>query len=150
MASRHTCKYFSQPWRGQRRCKFCNRQQFKVGGEWRWSMTLQHFAQKWLPAISGTKPEDLMRVMVAFPFEFNSHESWDVAFRVWFQFHEVTDRTQRGLGTLTDVMNGWMSRYAVDFVQIDHEAEQYYLSRTGKPYRIGDNAYGAMREVIQS
>ena len=47
-------------------------------------------------------------------------------------------------------VNGWMSKYAEDFCQIDYEAEQYYAQRTGKPYQIGDNTYAEMRAVIQS
>ena len=113
-------------------------------------MPLERFAEKWLPVVSGTNPKDLMRVMVACPFEWNCYESWKVVFRVWFQFHEVVPRQQRGLGTLTDVMNGWQSKYHEDFCQIDYEAEQYYIARTGKPYTIGDNTHAQMRAVIQS
>jgi len=113
-------------------------------------MTLTQFAHRWLPAVSGTKPEDMLTVRVAFPFEWNCYESWNVVYRVWFQLPDVVARQQRGLGTPADVMNGWMSKYHEDFCRIDYEAEQYYLMRTGKPFRIGDNTYGAMRAVIQS
>lgn len=148
--ARHTCKYFTPAHRGSRRCKFCNRQQFRVGGKWRWSMTLQQFAYRWLPAVSGTKPEDMLTVKVAFPFEWNCYETWNVVFRVWVQLPEVARRRQHGLGTPADILNGWMSKYAQDFCIIDYEAEQYFEKRTGKPFQIGDNTYGAMREIIQS
>lgn len=100
--------------------------------------------------MSGTDPKDMLTIKVAFPFEWNCYESWNVVFRVWFQFPEIMARREQGLGTLTDVMNGWMSKYHQDFCRIDYEAEQYYLARTGKPYRIGDNTYAQMRAVIQS
>lgn len=149
--TRHECKYFTPAHRGQRRCKYCKRQQFKVApGEWRPSMTIKQFAEKWLPVVSGTTPKDLMRVMVAYPFEWNCYESWNVVFRVWFQFHEVVKRQDHGLGTPADVMNGWMPKYAEDFCRIDYEAEQYFQQRTGRPYQIGDNTYAQMRAVIQS
>ena len=149
--ARHTCKYFTTAHRGSRRCKFCNRQQFRdPAGKWRWSMTLQQFANKWLPAVSGTKPEDMLTVKVAFPFEWNCYESWNVVFRVWVQLPEVTRRRQHGQGTPADVLNGWMSKYAEDFCLIDYEAEKYFEQRIGKPYATGDNTYASMREVIQS
>ena len=69
-------------------------------------MTLKQFADKWLPAISGTTPKDMMTVKVAFPFEWNCYESWNVVFRVRFDFTDVLARREHGQGTLTDIMNG--------------------------------------------
>lgn len=148
--SRHTCKYFTPAHRNQRRCKYCNRKQWRVDGEWRWSMTLDQFAHNWLPAVSGTNPQDMMRIKVAFPFEWNCYESWNVVFRVRFEFPDVMVRRNYGRPTPVDVMNGWMSKYAQDFVHVDAEARKYFLARTGKPYEIGDNTDPSMRAVIQS
>lgn len=144
---------YDRPWRGQRRCEWssCRHHQYQVGpGEWRDAMTLERFAWKWLPAISGTRPEDMMTVKVAFPFEWNCYESWQTVYRVRFDFTDVMGRTSQGLGTRVDVMNGWQSKYAENFCRIDHEADAYYQERTGRAYDIGDNAYGAMREIIQA
>jgi hypothetical protein len=113
-------------------------------------MSLRAFAWKWLPAVSGTDPQTMMTVKTAFPFEWNCYESWNVVWRVRFDFTDVLARTQHGLGTRVDVMNGWQSKWAEDFCRIDHEAEAYYTERTGRAYDIGDNAYAAMRQVIQS
>ena len=149
--ARHVCKYFIGPHRGWKQCKFCGKVYYTVAPrEWRPSMSLRQFADKWLPAISGTDPKDMMTVKVAFPFEWNSYESWNVVFRVRFDFTDVLARRQGGLGTPVDIMNGWLSKYQEDFCRIDHEAEQYYASRTGKLYQIGDNTYAEMRNIIQS
>jgi hypothetical protein len=113
-------------------------------------MSLAHFAEKWLPVISGTEPQDMMTIKVAYPFEWNCYETWKVVWRVRFDFSNVSERTRRGLGTLTDVMNGWQSKYHEDFCRIDHEALAYYSARTGHDYEIGDNTYREMRELIQS
>lgn len=113
-------------------------------------MTLEQFANKWLPAISGTSPVDMLRVDVAFPFEWNCYESWNVVFRVRFDLGDVTKRREGGLGTRVDVMNGWQSKYHEDFSRIDFEAERYYAERTSRKYDIGDNAYEEMRRVIQA
>jgi hypothetical protein len=113
-------------------------------------MTIRHFAEKWLPAISGTDPEKMMTVQVAYPFEWNCYEAWKVVYRVRFDFSDVTERNQRGLGTRTDVMNGWMSQWAETFNKIDAEAEAYYKQRTSRDYEIGDNTYAEMRRIIQS
>jgi hypothetical protein len=112
-------------------------------------MALPQFAHKWLPAVSGTDPVDLLRVDVAFPFEWNSYESWNVVWRVRFTLGDVLGRMVGGVGTRIDVMEGWQSRYHEDFCRIDHEAERFYLAQTGRPYAIGDTCYDAMREIIQ-
>jgi len=117
---------------------------------WKDSMTLQRFADKWLPAISGTRPEKLMTVDVAFPFEWNCYESWNVVYRVRFDFTDVMGRRSSGLGTPIDIMNGWRSEYAEDFCRIDEQAMKYFAERTGQPYQIGDNTYAEMRAIIQS
>lgn len=160
--STHVCRYRpgqgvyqSAGWRGHRVCEFCGRRQFQVAtvdGKkvWRDTMTLSAFANKWLPAISGTQPEKMMTVDVAFPFEWNCYESWNVVWRVRFDFTEVLTRTQRGLGTRVDVMNGWRSEYAEDFCRIDEQALKYYKERTERDYDIGDNTYGEMRAFIQA
>lgn len=151
MSRKHVCQYFTPPHRGRMSCTYCGKMKYKVAAdEWRWSMPLRLFAEKWLPAISGTQPENMMTVRVAFPFEWNCYESWNPVFRVRFDFTDVLARVQAGLGTPADVMNGWMSEYQEDFCRIDYDAEQYFLSRTGRPYGIGDNTYAAMRAIIQS
>jgi hypothetical protein len=151
--SQHECKFFTKPWRGFKRCTRCRQEYTTHGGDgktWAQVMTIRHFAEKWLPAISGTVPEKMMTVQVAYPFEFNCYESWNVVYRVRFDFSDVTERNQRGLGTRTDVMNGWMSQWAETFNKIDAEAEAYYKQRTSRDYEIGDNAYAEMRRIIQS
>lgn len=136
-----------RPW--FRLCRYCSKKQYNYDGTWKWEMTLNQFGDKWLPAISGTKPVDMMHIRVAFPFEFNSYESWDIVYKVKFNFHDVSDRNDKGLGTLTDVMNGWQSKYHVSFNGIDHEASEYYKSVRGREYQIGDNTYSEMRAIIQ-
>jgi len=145
-------------WRGQRYCKTrgCSARQFSMGRDvdnrfvWRDSMPLAQFCSRWLPAISGTQPEDLMTVKVAFPFEWNCYETWKTVYRVRFHFPNATERTERGLGTRLDVMNGWQSKYHEDFCRIDFDAEAYYRERTGRDLQIGDECYSEMRAVIQS
>lgn len=143
--TRHKCERFHPPHRGQRRCRYCNRVQFFLPDKtWAFSMTLNQFANNWLPAVSGTSPINLMRVDVAFPFEWNCYESWNVVFRVTF------DEREGLLATRTDVMKGWQSSYHEDFVRIDFEARREYEKRTGRSYDIGDNTYEEMRRIIQS
>lgn len=149
---KHECKYWKtlthrRPW--LRYCSYCGRREWNFDGKWEQEMSLRAFATKWIPAISGTKPTELMRIDVAMPFEWNSYENWDVVFRVTFCFGLVTERVKHGMGTKTDIMNGWQSKYAEHFNQIDREAEVYFKSRYGKPYEIGDNCYTEMREAIQ-
>lgn len=151
--SSHVCRYW-QPTRGGHRgwrwCNFCGRRQAivarKDGRVWEDIHTLEWFAERWLPAISGTKPERMMNVQVAFPFEFNGYETWNVVYRVVFQFPTTEGR----LLTRIHVMNGWQSTWHQCWNRIDAEAEAYYLERTNRPYDIGDNTYAEMREVIQS
>lgn len=107
-------------------------------------MSLDAFAHNWLPAVSGTNPQDMMTVAVAFPFEWNCYESWNIVFRVKFEFPEGM------LATRIDVMNGWESSYHEDFCRIDHEARKHYREATGRDYDIGDNSYEEMRRIIQS
>jgi hypothetical protein len=149
MGKRHECKYWKMG-RTFRWCDFCGRRQVRIKGEWQNVMQLKHFAENWLPAISGTDPQKMMTVDVAFPFEWNCYESWNIVQRVRFDFTDVLARRQSGLGTPVDVMNGWRSEWRETFNQIDADARAYYESRTGNSYRIGDNTYGAMRAVIQS
>lgn len=87
-----------------------------------------------------------MTVQVAYPFEWNCYESWKIVYRVIFTF----PTTDRRLLTRVHVMNGWQSGWAEGWNRIDAEAEDYYHERTGRWYDIGDNAYGEMREFIQS
>jgi hypothetical protein len=151
MPKPHRCERFHPAHRGQRRCRTCNKVWYKVAPEeWRPTMTLRQFADKWLPAISGTDPKDMMTVQVAFPFEWNCYESWNIVFRVRFDFTDVMGRREQGLGTRVDVMNGWQSKYQEDFCRIDREAEAYYRERTGWDYDIGDNTYEEMRRFIQA
>lgn len=153
MGKRHECKWWkpsSAGHRGFRRCDYCGRRQTKQGGEWADVMQVGHFADKWLPAISGTKPEKMMTVDVAFPFEWNTYESWNIVYRVRFDFNEITSRRQSGLGTPVDIMNGWRSEWRETFNAIDRDAKAYFEERTGKPYQIGDNTYAQMRAFIQS
>ena len=89
--------------RGRRRCKStaCRQVQFQVkrgdAVEWKNELTLPQFANDWLPAISGTDPKKMMVVDVAFPFEFNSYESWDVVWCVRFDFTDVLALSSYGL-----------------------------------------------------
>lgn len=109
-------------------------------------MTLPQFGFRWLPAVSGTTPERMLKVDVAFPFEFNSYESWDTCWRVTFALPAV--RTE--LITPAHVMNGWRSSWHTCWVRIDAEAEAEFERRTGHPLEPGDTCYGAMRDFIQS
>lgn len=149
MTRKHEHRW-SPPHRNHRHCKTCWRRQIKTRLGWRDSMTVQQFANRWLPAISGPEPRKMMQVDVAFPFEFNSYESWDVVVRVRFDFTDVVGRRQAGLGTRTDVINGWRSEWREDFCQIDADLQAYYEERTGKPYEIGDNTHEQMRRMIQA
>jgi hypothetical protein len=145
MPKAHKCERFHPQHRGQKRCRYCNKVWYSVSRtEWRPAMTISQFGNKWLPAISGTNPTDMMRIDVAFPFEWNCYESWNVVYRVTF------DGRDGLLSTRTDVMKGWQSRYHEDLSRIDFEAEQEYAERTGRKYDIGDNTYDEMRRIIQS
>lgn len=151
--STHECRYW-QPsragHRGHRWCDFCGRRQVKVlrqGAQvWEDVRSLEWFAERWLPVISGTKPERLMRVDVAYPFEWNCYETWRVVYRVIFQF----PGDPGPLVTRTHIMNGWQSKYHECWNRIDAEAEDYYHERTGRWYDIGDNSYAEMRAIIQA
>lgn len=146
--SQHVCRWKTH--RGCRWCSFCGKRQYTVAqGVWRDSMSLGAFANKWLPAVSGPNPVDLLRVDVAFPFEWNSYESWNVVWQVRFTLGNVLNRTVAGLGTRVDVMDGWQSKYHEDFCRIDYDAEQFYLAQTNRPFGIGDNCYDSMRKIIQ-
>ena len=156
--TRHVCKKFDTH-RGQRRCTFCYKQQWKVarkGSEegkvvytWENDMQLRHFADKWLPAVSGTNPIDLMRVDVAFPFEWNCYESWNTVWRVTFDFSRLRSGGPAST-TRTMVMDGWTSQYQECFNRINAEAEEYYAEKVGAVYQIGDNTYEEMRRIIQA
>jgi hypothetical protein len=141
---------FDRPWRGFRSCRYCHLQQTDQGGQWAPVMTLKQFADNWLPMVTGPKPETMMRVYVANPFEWNCYESWNIVYRVHFDFTDVLSRRQGGLGTPADVMNGWLSKWRETFNAIDKDARAYFESRTGQPYQIGDNTYEEMRKIIQS
>lgn len=147
--SRHVCKRFDYH-RGRRRCTYCRKLQWLVqrpsGGTYENEMTLDHFANNWLPAISGTEPRKMLNVEVAFPFEWNCYESWNVVWRVRFEFPEHDER----MATRVHIMNGWLSKWQECFNRIDAEAQQEFEERTGQPYRIGDNSYEEMRRFIQS
>lgn len=139
------------PHRGHRWCKLCRQRQYQVApGEYRDSMTLDQFASKWLPVISGTRPVDMLTVKVAYPFEWNCYETWNVVWRVRFDFTELLGRHEGRLATPVDIMNGWQSKYHEDFCRIDFDAAAYYESRVGRPYDIGDNSYAEMRAIIQA
>jgi hypothetical protein len=137
--------------RGMRWCNWhvCHAFQYLVEGVWRDRMSAAQFADKWLPKIAGPTPEQMMTIDTAVAFEWNSYESWDVVFRVRFDFEGVTRRTQAGLGTRVDIMNGWRSNWHQDFCEIDAEAEAYYKARTTRDYAIGDDCYAQMRAIIQ-
>lgn len=156
--SKHVCKkWFTH--RGQRRCNFCNKLEWKVsrlGSQegmvkyvWEPEMHLHRFADKWLPAVSGTNPKDMMRIDVAFPFEWNCYESWNVVWRVTFDFSLVSSHTPFNT-TRTGIMDGWTSGYEECFNRIDAAAEKYYAEQTGAAYQIGDNTYEEMRRFIQA
>ena len=115
-------------------------------GRWEDEWHLRHFGSHWLPAISGTRPERFLKVDVAFPFEFNSYESWDTAFRVMF----VLPNPDQRLVTPAHVMNGWRSEWATVWNRVSAAAELEFERRTGRRYEIGDNCYGEMRAFIQS
>lgn len=156
--SSHVCKKFFTH-RGHRRCEFCGKQEWKVARKgteegkmqytWERDMSLKHFADRWLPTVSGTKPVDLMRVDVAFPFEWNCYESWNVVWRVTFDFSRVHKEGPAST-TRTMTLDGWTSQYQECFNRISAEVEDYYASQTGASYRIGDNTYDAMRRIIQA
>jgi hypothetical protein len=151
--SRHVCKYWKPSaagHRGFRRCDFCGRRQTKHGGDWADVMTIAQFAHKWLPAISGTRPDKLMQVDVAFPFEWNCYESWNHVYRVTFDFGDVVGRAKSGLGTRVDIMNGWTSEWRETFNAIHKDACSYYEEQTGAALQIGDNTYEEMRRFIQA
>jgi len=112
-------------------------------------MDLDMFANKWLPAASGTNPINLMRVDVAFPFEWNCYESWNVVWRVTFDFSGLYPSGPVST-TRTAVMNGWISKYQECFNCINAEAEDYYKEKIGAAYQIGDNTYEQMRQIIQA
>lgn len=149
--SSHVCKYWKPSpagHRGFRRCDFCGRRQTKHGGEWADVMQLGQFANKWLPALSGTDPMTLMVVETAFPFEWNCYESWNVVYRVRFDFTALVGRALET--TRVNVMSGWTSPWRETFNAIDADARNYYQEQMGAPYQIGDNAYEEMRRIIQS
>lgn len=151
MSRKHECRYFDVfPRHHERRCTFCGRSQFNYGGKWKAEITLAGFVTEWLPAVSGTKPEAMMTVRVAFPFEFRTYESWGLAFKVRFHFHDVAERNQAGVGTPADVMNGWQSDWCDSWNEVDYQARRYFAERMGREYQIGDNTYAEMRAVIQS
>jgi len=118
--------------------------------EWRDSLTLEKFAQKWLPVASGTKPTDLMTVEVAYPFEWNCYESWNIVYKVRFHFPDIETRRAHGLGTNLDFLDGWESPYEENFCRIDYKLEQYFKEQMGRDYEIGDETYLEMRRIIQS
>lgn len=150
--TRHVCAHFDvyPRHRNERRCKFCGRRQFNYLGSWKPEITLAAFVSDWLPAVSGTTPEAMMTVKVAFPFEFRTYESWGLAFKVRFHFEHVMERTQGGLGTPVDILNGWQSGWCDNWNEVDAEARAYFLERTGREFQIGDNTYAEMRRIIQS
>jgi hypothetical protein len=153
MPKAHKCERFHPSHRGQKRCRYCNRVWYLMPDKtWRPSMTISQFGNKWLPAISGTNPTDMMRIDVAFPFEWNCYESWNVVYRVTFDFSQIGAKLNPNLdlSTRIDVMDGWQSRYHEDLSRLDFEAEQEYAERTGRKYDIGDNTYDEMRRIIQA
>lgn len=135
--------------RPTRYCRFCRKRQFRDGGVWKDEITLTRFAEKWLPAVSGTTPKDMLFVDVAFPFEWNCYESWNVVMRVRFDFSSVLTHSPLST-TRTSILDGWESKYHEDLNGVDYELEQYYLKETGRNYQIGDNTYEEMRRIIQS
>lgn len=148
MARQHEHRW-GAPHRGFRRCHVCNAQQTNQGGEWALVMTAGQFANDWVPMVSGPNPRKLMQIDVAAPFEWNCYESWNIVYRVRFDFSEVSgfspSQTTRSM-----VMHGWESEWRETFNAIDKDARAYYEGRTGRPLRIGDNTYEEMRRVIQS
>jgi hypothetical protein len=114
-------------------------------------MTLAQFCGLWLPTISGTRLEDLMTVKVAYPFEWNCYESWNVVYRVRFHFGDVAARVAHGTGTPIDVMNGWQSKYHEDFCRIHHDAKTYFEERMGRPFnQFSDQTYAEMAAIIDA
>ena len=152
MGKRHECRYWKTftTRRPFRYCSFCGRRQFRDDGIWRDEIKLKQFAEKWLPAISGTDPKTMMVVEVAYPFEWNTYENWNSVFRIRFDFGDVLARDANGLGSVVDVMNGWQSKWHEDLNLVDLEAGKFFAEKAGRPYAIGDNAYDAMRRFIQA
>lgn len=156
--SPHVCKYFARDgvysrrgWRGNRRCEWCGKHEITVKRDgqvvWEEVKDLRWFGDKWLPPISGTDPRRLMLVEVAYPFEWNTYENWNVVFRVTFQLpSDYMDQRP----TRIDIMNGWKSSWHEYFNRIDAEAEAYYTERTNRGYEIGDQAPADMRAIIQA
>lgn len=149
MAKRTHSHTWDQPWRGFRRCLTCYQQQTNQGGQWASVMSLKQFADTWLPMISGPNPRTMLNVEVAAPFEWNCYESWNIVYRVHFDFTDFTAGHVKDT-TLTTVMDGWQSEWRETFNRIDRDAREEYEARTGHPYRIGDNTYLEMRKIIQS
>lgn len=149
MARRSHSHVWDRPHRGFRRCLSCYAQQTSQGGEWAPVMTLKQFADTWLPMVSGTNPRKLMHVDVAAPFEWNCYESWNIVYRVTFDFSEVQGFSPSQT-TPSMIMHGWQSEWRETFNFIDKNAREEYEKRTGAPLRIGDNTYEEMRRIIQS
>jgi hypothetical protein len=145
-SGKHECKHWKEyrTRRGFRICRQCGRREFLDGGKWRREMSLKHFSDKWLPAVSGTNPRTMMVIEVAFPFEWNCYESWNTVFKVKFDFSEAKLQTRLG------VMDGYQSDWHEDLNLLDYTLEKEYKERTGNDYQIGDNTYEEMRRVIQS
>lgn len=87
MGKRHECRYWRPGpggHRGHRWCDYCGREEVLVnrgdGPAWERVMTAAQFGHKWATP-GGTTPEPCFTIEVAYPFEWNCYESFNVVFR---------------------------------------------------------------------
>jgi|GEM_PF-3957454 len=82
--SRHDCKYWQNNLKYHyRQCGFCGRTQYNYTGEWKDEITSLHFLEKWM-VMGGPDFEPQIEIIVGFPFEMFTVESWDTAFKIRF------------------------------------------------------------------
>jgi hypothetical protein len=88
-----------------------------------------------------------MQIDVAFPFEFNSYESWNTAFRVRFPKWSESKPTE--LTTAVDFMQGYETPWRENLNLLQIDLENKFQKITGRKYEIGDNLYLEMRRIVQ-
>lgn len=148
-AMRHECKY----WKANlthyyRRCDFCGRIQYNYQGVWKDEIKLERFCKTWLPATQHSSDFSvLMQIDVAYPFEFNSYESWNTAFKV--RFPPLEHQKPVELTTAVDFMQGYETPWRENLNLLQIDLEQKFAQVTGRQYKIGDNLYLEMRNIVQ-
>jgi len=79
----HECKYWDvNPRYYYRRCRYCNRMQYIYSGKWENAITLQQFVSRWTP-LDGHEFINRLQIECCQLFEFNCHESWGVAIKIY-------------------------------------------------------------------